>query len=258
MSKEPTQVFRPKMLKHYLDQFQVFEISDTDMEPFRVLPLGVLQIFFQLDHAVYHNTSFTKKWEKRPDAFIAGPYNLGYSMAVENGAKMFSLKFWPGRYRHFFLNSIEHFKNSLVPLSEFWGQSGKILEDKIFNAKSHKERCNILERFLFRHLTNATRSPIENAVQTIIQCRGIGRINNFAAASNLSPSQFRRRFIAEIGLSPKEFQRVTRIGALKDYFHHHPGISLTQLAYQFGYYDQSHFIKDFSSITGQTPKSYFS
>jgi AraC-like DNA-binding protein len=33
--------------------------------------------------------------------------------------------------------------------------------------------------------------------------------------------------------------------------------SLTAMAYDYGYFDQSHFIKDFKSFTGRTPLQYF-
>jgi len=32
---------------------------------------------------------------------------------------------------------------------------------------------------------------------------------------------------------------------------------MTQLAFDNGYYDQSHFIHDFKSLTGLTPKAFF-
>lgn len=34
-------------------------------------------------------------------------------------------------------------------------------------------------------------------------------------------------------------------------------ISLTELAYESAYYDQSHFISDFRKMTGLTPKQFF-
>jgi AraC-like DNA-binding protein len=34
--------------------------------------------------------------------------------------------------------------------------------------------------------------------------------------------------------------------------------TLTDAAYQAGYFDQSHFIKDFRLFTGRTPKDFFS
>jgi len=33
--------------------------------------------------------------------------------------------------------------------------------------------------------------------------------------------------------------------------------NLTDLAYENGYYDQAHFIKDFKAFTGMSPKQFF-
>ncbi|MEO9965589.1 MAG: helix-turn-helix domain-containing protein [Reichenbachiella sp.] len=258
MSTFPSQIFKPEMLDGYLDRFEIFEMDNGSSLSFQVLPLGAIQILFQLRHSVYHSTSFTNGWEKRPKAFLAGPYNLGYSMAVDPGVKIFSLKFLPGRYQNFFPNPIDQFKNLIVPLEDVWGPSGQILTDKVFNASCHKERCKIVEQFLVRRFLDLEYSPIELAVQSLIRDKGMGRVKRLAEVSNLSPAQFRKRFTKEIGLSPKEFQRIIRIGAVHNHYCQFPTLSLTQLAYTFRYYDQSHFIHDFRSITGQSPMNYYS
>jgi AraC-like DNA-binding protein len=36
----------------------------------------------------------------------------------------------------------------------------------------------------------------------------------------------------------------------------HPDESLTHAAFEFGYFDQSHFIKDMKKATGMTPSNF--
>ncbi len=56
-----------------------------------------------------------------------------------------------------------------------------------------------------------------------------------------------------MGASPKQFCYIVRmnaiIGSMGDK-------SLVQTAYEAGYYDQSHFTKDFKLFTGQTPLEF--
>ncbi|HTM92441.1 MAG TPA: helix-turn-helix domain-containing protein, partial [Flavisolibacter sp.] len=74
--------------------------------------------------------------------------------------------------------------------------------------------------------------------------------NNF-----LSVRQFERKFKEFSGFSPKLFLRITRFNSLlnKTFL----SKSLTQIAYEFGYHDQSHFIHDFRKFSGHNPKEYF-
>ena len=81
-------------------------------------------------------------------------------------------------------------------------------------------------------------------------------VNAMAAKFSLSTRQFDRKFKIYSGFSPKMYLRLTRLqNALKQYGHDK---SLTQIAYECGYYDQSHFIHDVKAFTGYHPGFYFS
>ncbi|MGZ5220708.1 MAG: helix-turn-helix domain-containing protein, partial [Chitinophagaceae bacterium] len=67
-----------------------------------------------------------------------------------------------------------------------------------------------------------------------------------------------RKFVSAIGLSPKQLSRVVRLQATLKMLEQQNFGSLTSLAYENGYYDQAHFIKDFKEFTGTSPKFFFS
>jgi transcriptional regulator GlxA family with amidase domain len=68
-----------------------------------------------------------------------------------------------------------------------------------------------------------------------------------------SARQFERRFIDEMGVSPKLFAKVTRFQMALDARAKDGNASWLTLAHQFGYHDQMHMIKDFRGLTGLTP-----
>jgi len=73
----------------------------------------------------------------------------------------------------------------------------------------------------------------------------------------LSERQFERQFRKFSGFSPKLFSRIVRFqSALTQYGNNEK--SLTEIALETGYYDQSHFIHDFKEFSGYHPKQYFS
>ncbi len=70
-----------------------------------------------------------------------------------------------------------------------------------------------------------------------------------------SPRHLSRLFRLGAGMGPSSFRRVLRINAAVARLER-GAPSLTRLAQDLGYYDQSHFIHDFSSVTGLTPGAY--
>lgn len=156
---------------------------------------------------------------------------------------------------------------SAIPANEFFDLT--IPSDNIFpavplnevlqcmtEAANNKTRVGHIETFLLQHLT--TNKPdilIEKAIQMIRQHNGIVKIRDLAVSLHISQDPFEKRFRAQVGSTPKQYASIIRLRKLIDTFSTYA--SLTEAAYEAGYFDQSHFIKDFRLFTGQTPKDFF-
>lgn len=96
-------------------------------------------------------------------------------------------------------------------------------------------------------------SIIKQAVEKIIFSRGQVNLNCIASELNINKRTFERRFLAETALQPKQFAKIIQFQSsliqmsVKDYNR------LTDVVYENGYADQSHFIRVFKSFTGKTP-----
>ncbi len=81
-------------------------------------------------------------------------------------------------------------------------------------------------------------------------------LSEVVAETGLSLRQFERRFLAQYGITPKLFQRLRRfeqaVYALRD-DHLVSGKRLASIAAELGYFDQSHFVKDFRRFSGVSP-----
>ena len=69
--------------------------------------------------------------------------------------------------------------------------------------------------------------------------------------------QLERKFIKQIGISPKQLCKVIRLQTALKMMLNQQGESLVEIAYNSSYFDQAHFIKDFREFTGITPKEFF-
>lgn len=130
-----------------------------------------------------------------------------------------------------------------------------LLEEQLGELSRHEERINLIERFL----TGLLRDPgadqlILAAIGKIRQANGQVRIRELADSLYISQDAFEKRFRRVVGLSPKKFSGLVKMRTLVA--QGLSGASLTQVALQAGYFDQSHFNRDFKLFTGQTPSAF--
>ena len=64
-----------------------------------------------------------------------------------------------------------------------------------------------------------------------------------------------RYFESHIGVSPKFYSRIIRLGYIFKLAKDKPK-NWAQVAYQAGFFDQTHFIKNFQEFTGEDPSTY--
>jgi AraC-like DNA-binding protein len=96
---------------------------------------------------------------------------------------------------------------------------------------------------------------IKNACQFIeLHCDEPVTLSNMAEYACLSQYHFNRLFHKHTGVSPYAYLIHCRIK--QSYMRINDETSLTNVAYESGFYDQSHFIKTFKKHTGVLPKKY--
>ncbi|HZY36173.1 MAG TPA: helix-turn-helix domain-containing protein [Mucilaginibacter sp.] len=152
----------------------------------------------------------------------------------------------------------EKTSNELLDLDTFFGFAGRELEERIMSAPDNDARVQLLTRFLEKRLLRARfkDSTIAAAIKHVIHTKQWCTVGDLAEKTNLSTRQFDRKFKEYAGFSPKTYLRLVRLNhAIKG---HKSNKSLTQIAYECGYYDQSHFIHDVKAFTGYHPGFYFS
>lgn len=66
-----------------------------------------------------------------------------------------------------------------------------------------------------------------------------------------------RLFKRYIGVSPKAYIRLIRVRSVKDKIASNDFVNFTHLALDSGYFDQSHFIRDFKRLMENTPTEYY-
>lgn len=160
--------------------------------------------------------------------------------------KVFGIKFQPWAAQQLWKTSMHSTTNTEVALSDLALPATKKLTEEITTAIDTQERISITEQYLYTHLTSK-----ENLKAVVEQLR----TNENCDIDSFGLRRLQQRFKSEIGISPKLYQRTLRINRVLQQMLSGTD-KLTDLAYQNGYYDQSHFIRDFRTFTGLSPRAF--
>ncbi len=145
-----------------------------------------------------------------------------------------------------------------VPASELTGRSVALddllpaaqvreAHERLLAARLDADRVAVVESLLIA-LPYEHDALVERAVELLSSSADVASV---ARALSIGERQLERRFLHRVGVSPKRFaslRRFERAVAIA-----RRSGSLTRAALDAGYYDQSHFIRDFRRYAGTTP-----
>lgn len=156
----------------------------------------------------------------------------------------------------FFRHPLHELYEESVSLDNFFSQSEILMvEDQLANTENNRTKIDIVERFLYSKLIcNKPDQLVSQAITKIYANNGMIRMRELAAGLFISQDAFEKRFRKVTGTTPKQFSTIVRMNTIIRQTD--PSTSLL-LALENGYYDQSHFNKDFKLFTGQTPTEFF-
>lgn len=121
-------------------------------------------------------------------------------------------------------------------------------------ATSFEARVDLANKWLFHQSTRAHGvDAISEAANRMIRAGGRVDLSAMADSAGLSSRQFTRRFIHQVGMRPKLFARIARFEAALEHKASLSAKSWTEVAHEFGYYDQMHMVHDFAEFACGTP-----
>ncbi len=152
--------------------------------------------------------------------------------------------------------------NTILPLEDIIGKDTELLiTEQLQSSHSAFEMGNHLDSYFIKMLFSQKHKHytrvIANTSTSIFRKKGLISVDNLAGEANMSLRNFERRFIDEVGMSPKLYIRITRFfGALQNKMLF-PQKSWTTITHEGGYFDQAHFIKECREFASKTPEELF-
>ena len=126
-------------------------------------------------------------------------------------------------------------------------------------ATSETEKARtILENYWLSKLKNFENGFLQKAINLLEDSEKDYAIQEVADVCETSRQNLIKKFKIHLGKTPSDYKKINRFrNALNQFQKQKDTQNLTKLLTNSTFYDQSHFIKDFRSLTGMLPKTFF-
>jgi AraC-like DNA-binding protein len=188
-----------------------------------------------------------------PIALIGVQSYRRVQLAMRGHVDEFVILFQPGGLSRLFPLQPEELTNQHFDGRAVLGRSIEELHCRLTEAPSFAERIRVADRYLLGRAPHTAPGGVIAAAGELHRHRGCVRVSRLAEMAGLSLRQFERRFVAEVGMSPKLYARVARFEAALEIKTRAPGVRWTDIAHDLGYHDQMHMVRDFRQLSDSTP-----
>ncbi len=223
----------------------------------RILPDGCMELIFHLNDPVKRQT--VDSFETQPRSFVSGQIRRYILLEPTGQLGVMGIRFQPAGAAAFFRVPMLELAEQTVGLDLIWGNPGKELESRVMETRTHCERVRQMEAWLIRQIDPRHNSDgvVDAAISAIISAQGEISMDTLLRKLPVSGRQLERKFNEKVGLTPKLFSRIIRFQKIFKLIAKNGPQRLTPLALDCGYYDQSHFIREFKEFSGVNPAVYF-
>ncbi|MBS0028297.1 AraC family transcriptional regulator [Chitinophaga sp. 2R12] len=224
----------------------------------RVLPDGCIELFFILGDDIKRFVS-TDEFIIQPREMVLGQITEPYFIQPVGYVNSFAVSFYPYGFTNFVSLPINQLANKETPLNALFGEEvAAHLSQKIINAADTHQRIQIMEDFLTARMQSQATidQVVRSTVNALLLKKGSISISAILDVDLSKRRQLERKFLKQIGISPKQLGKVIRLQAVLKMLLSGQEGHLTNIAYEREYHDQAHFIKDFREFTGVSPKCF--
>ncbi|MFN7936671.1 MAG: helix-turn-helix transcriptional regulator [Bryobacteraceae bacterium] len=211
---EPSAPLRPFVRCYWTLQGRIIGTP----EPQRVFPDGSMEMVFHFAEPFRHGG------RKQAKMLLAGQVWEPVVLEPSPHCDVVGIRFRPGGSAAFLRFPQQEVAGQIVSLDEVWAGTARRLFEQLGNAA---DRIAVLDKLLLDLRPHPAWPPY-----------------------HLSPRQYRRRFEAAVGISPKLLDRIQRFQRSLQLMGQIP---LAEVALSCGYYDQAHLIRDCRQFAGITP-----
>jgi AraC-like DNA-binding protein len=248
-----------EILRDYVKCYYLYESDTNTSFEDKAFATGCVEIMFNLGTGTWQ-TEVNNDFVTTPPVELWGQIIKPLTFKSIGKNTMFGIRFFPHTASCFLNEDMEQFNNRVSNFSDLMNNHAGLLHIKLLETNNLNKRVEIIEDFLLKRLSPAAKKVsriqlIGNIITELKEEDFFDNIDNVASRYGITSRYLQKLFLQHTGLTPKLFSKINRFqNSLLLVAKQNE--SLTSIAYECGYFDQSHFIREFKSFTGKTPSAY--
>ncbi len=223
----------------------------------KIIPDGYPELIFHFGDHYKSNLNINGTWQVQGLNLIAGQIKNHFFIENTGKSKVFGIKFQPWGLSVLFNIEMSDLTDRIIEIPNSILDTLISVKKLSVSSFSFVEKVAQIENWFIEFLSNLdSRNSIgQKAVELIIENKGKLELKNIQNEVGISERALQRYFRKKIGLSPKYYSRIIRFSHIFT-FVQSERLDLSDIAFLSGFYDQSHFIKNFKEFTGDYPSNY--
>lgn len=211
-------------------------------------------LFFYINDQIKVKTEGGSDFVVQPRSVIVGPQLTRVTIDINKNHKAVRVGFHPGGLHRLLGISMAEMVDGSYNATDVFGNEMQEVNNKLQDAKNFDEINDVIEKFLLQKVKTLKMAlPFDKAMLELLRLNGNTPIEHIASLACLSIRQFERVSKERVGFSPKLFSRLVRFSSAYRMRENFPLLSWTSIAYDCGYFDQMHLIRDFKEFAGVAP-----
>ncbi|MDH7446876.1 helix-turn-helix transcriptional regulator [Aquimarina sp. 2201CG14-23] len=229
--------------------------GDDRIKREKIIPDGYPEMIFHYEQP--YRTNINGDWFEQEMDLIAGQIKNYFYLENTGNTGMFAIKFQPWALKCLFNLDMHTITDKVINIPKNILHSIKPVKNYAVTNTTFDQKVKQIENYLLDFTTskNIQNSRGQKAVQLIIDQKGKVKLSDVYHQIEISERSFERYFKTHIGLTPKLYSRVIRFSNIFNLLNQE-AINWADITYMAGFYDQSHFIKNFKEFTGEEPSAY--
>jgi len=249
-------IFPSLALQPFVKNYWILKVEESDI-PFSQLlfPFGSFELIINIDNAPEIQIEGDKKASVQSNSLFPGQFTKSFLLNYTKPFKCMGISMQPWTGNSLFKIPANHFTNNLTNLEDIEKKSS--LREQLLAAKNEFEIIGIFEDYLLKKLKNYQVDQTSTFIaKAILNSPSIDTYKDIVSTIGISRRRIEQRFLETTGLPMGFFVRKIRFQKAVTNLLDNSSIPLTQIGMDAGYYDQSHFIREFKELSTLTPKEF--